>query len=257
MRVQKDLGRVLQVISAGQIVRSLSLTEENQNDPPGKVPPSQILAECGVCEKPVIGQTRGYVLDSSGIDEGTPCVRWMLLECDNKHPILVMQSDWTGDPYEWHWDDPARIYPPWDRELSSLIPEQLRQIRDEARACFRAKAYTAAAVMSGRTLECACALNDIRERNLQQSLAKMKEQKHIDGRLWEWAETLRTVRNAAAHYNSSTITKQDAEDSIAFSEALLDYLYVLTARFEALKKRREKKPASVDPAKETKASTVN
>jgi hypothetical protein len=103
--------------------------------------------------------------------------------------------------------------------------------------------------MSGRTLEAACALNGIKERTLQQSLVKMKEQGHIDGRLWEWAETLRAVRNAAAHYDSGVITKQDAADSIAFSEALLDYLYVLTARFEALKERRAKKPASTEMSK--------
>ena len=94
------------------------------------------------------------------------------------------------------------------------------------------------------TLEAACALNGIRERTLQHSLAKMKDQGHIDGRLWEWAETLRAVRNSAAHYDTNVISKQDAEDSIAFSEALLDYLHVLTARFEALKKRRAKKPAT-------------
>lgn len=67
----------------------------------------------------------------------------------------------------------------------------------------------------------------------------MKDAGHIDGRLAEWATTLRGVRNAGAHYDVKTpITAQDAEDSVAFSEALLDYLYVLTARFEALKARR-------------------
>lgn len=54
----------------------------------------------------------------------------------------------------------------------------------------------------------------------------------------EWADQLRDVRNSAAHFNSDPITRLDAEDSIAFSEALLDYLYVLTARFNAMKLRR-------------------
>jgi hypothetical protein len=169
---------------------------------------------------------------------------------------MVLQLDWNDDYFAWQWDDPTRIYPPQDRELSTLIPGQLRQVHEEARACFRAKAYTAAAVMSGRTLEAACALNGITERTLQRSLVKMKEQGHIDGRLWEWAETLRAVRNAAAHYDSNVITKQDAEDSIAFSEALLDYLYVLTARFEALKTRRVKRSASAKTSAEIQDSTA-
>jgi hypothetical protein len=56
----------------------------------------------------------------------------------------------------------------------------------------------------------------------------------------DWAQTLRHVRNIAAHFNNDTITVQDAEDALAFSEALLDYLYVLTARFNAMKERRSK-----------------
>jgi len=211
---------------------------------PGEIPPSQMLVECGTCDKPVIAEPGGYVIGTAigDHDEGIP--RWTLLRCEKKHPILVIQYDWSDDQDAWHWDDPVRIYPSEDRELSFLIPEQLRQIHDEARRCYRAKAYTAAAVMSGRALEAACALNGIKEQTLQKSLVKMKELGHIDGRLGEWADTLRSVRNSAAHYDSNPITKQDAEDAIAFDEALLDYLYVLTARFEALKARREKSTGS-------------
>jgi hypothetical protein len=223
------------------IVEAFSLSQDSYTPLSGEQPPSQMLVECGICEKPVIGTVRGYVLGTGDPPDGIP--RWTLLACDERHPILVVQWDWSDDPTVWHWDAPIRKYPPQDRELSTLIPKQLRQAHEEARACFRAKAYTAAAVMSGRTLEAACAQSGIRERNLQQALAKMRENGLIDGRLWEWAETLRAVRNAGAHYDSSVITKQDAEDSIAFGEALLDYLYVLSARFEALKERRAKKSA--------------
>lgn len=202
-----------------------------------------MLVECAQCDKPVIGQTRGFVIADWDPVEAVPGSRWTLLQCNQRHPILVHQADWSNDPGAWHWDDPVRIYPSRERQLSTLIPEQLRQIHEEARACFRAKAYTAAAVMTGRALEATCSLNGIKEHTLQQSLAKMKEQGHIDGRLWEWAETLRTVRNAAAHYDSTVITKQDADDSIAFNEALLDYMYVLNTRFEELKERRAKKLA--------------
>lgn len=220
--------------------------EELERQIPSMKPPSQMLVECENCDKPVIATVRGYSIDFGDWQNGTPGRRWTFLECDRDHPILVLQVDPSDDPEAWHWDDPIRIYPPRDRELSSLIPEQLRQVHEEARACFRAKAYTAAAVMAGRTLEGACAIHGVKERNLQQSLSKMKEGGYIDGRLWEWAQTLRNVRNSAAHFDSNAITKQDAEDSIAFSEALLDYLYVLTARFEALKDRRARRMSATD-----------
>ena len=44
--------------------------------------------------------------------------------------------------------------------------------------------------------------------------------------------------NSSAHFNDESVTRQDADDSLAFSEALLDYLYVLAARFEAMKQRQ-------------------
>ena len=99
--------------------------------------------------------------------------------------------------------------------------------------------------MCGRTLEGACKLHGVEERNLYESLAKMKKLELIDGRLWEWAETLRDVRNAAAHFNDETVSRQDAEEALAYSEALLDYLYVLAQRFSAMKARRTSAPPSI------------
>ena len=92
--------------------------------------------------------------------------------------------------------------------------------------------------MCGRTLEGACEMQGVKERTLQKALDKMKTLGIIDGRLADWADTLRDVRNAAAHFNDERVTRQDAEDALAYSEALLDYLYVLKARFEAMKARR-------------------
>lgn len=152
-----------------------------------------------------------------------------------------MASEWGGGGLiSAILDDPYRVYSPQDRVLSNEIPVQLRRIHQEARACIRAKAYTAAAVMSGRTLEGVCNLNNVQGSTLQSKLTRMKENGLIDGRLWDWAETLRGVRNAAAHFSEESISKQDAEDAVAFAEALLDYMYVLSARFNALKERRAK-----------------
>ena len=76
----------------------------------------------------------------------------------------------------------------------------------------------------------------------------MKEEGHLDGRLSEWASILRGVRNAGAHFDVTKppIERQDAADALAFSEALLDYLFVLKARFEQLRDRRT--PRKLDTA---------
>jgi hypothetical protein len=189
---------------------------------------------CPRCEGPVMGEPHGYTM-SYDPNEGPP-ERWTLLKCPRDHALLVLQNEFSGLTFD--DDDPFRVYPPQDRHLSTEIPQPLRSAHEEARKCLRAKAYTAAVAMSGRTLEGACELQGVKENTLQRSLGKMKEGGLIDGRLWDWAETLRGVRNAASHFNNEELTRQDAEDALAFSEALLDYLYVLTARFNALKERR-------------------
>ena len=97
--------------------------------------------------------------------------------------------------------------------------------------------------MRAITLEGACQLEGAKKASLQRMLGEMKDKGRIDNRLWEWAESLRDVRNSASHFNDESVTRQDADDSLAFSEALLDYLYVLTARFEAMTRRRAEEQA--------------
>jgi hypothetical protein len=196
--------------------------------------PSEMAVHCPDCDGPVIGKPHGYT--TSYDPKNGPPERWTLLQCPEGHTMLVLQAEYSG--MEFDEDTPYRMYPRQDRRLSNDIPEPLREAHDEARKCFHAKGYTAVVAMCGRTLEGACELQGVKERTLQKSLDKMKANGLIDGRLAEWADQLRGVRNSAAHFNSDPITRQDAEDSIAFSEALLDYLYVLTARFNAMKMRR-------------------
>jgi hypothetical protein len=210
------------------------------------------VVECPQCGKAVIAEPKGFVVSGNDPDDDPLVERWTLFACEKQHPILMVESEvfsqWGSDGVEVadFDDDPYRMYPPQDRVLSDEIPIELRQVHDEARACIRAKAYTAAAVMSGRVLEGVCDLNDVKGSTLQNRLAKMKEDGLIDGRLWEWADALRTVRNSAAHFSTESVSKQDAEDAVAFTEALLDYLYVLTARFNALKERRAKRSGEND-----------
>lgn len=208
--------------------------------------PGPMVVVCPSCEKPVIASPRGYTTYYEP-NEGPP-ERWTLLQCPRGHPLLVLQNEYNGSDMTFDDDAPFRVYPPQERQLSSDIPEGLRSTHEEARKCLRAKAYTAAVAMSGRTLEGACKLHGVEEKTLQSSLAKMKEERFIDGRLWDWAETLRGVRNTASHFNEEDISRQDAEDALAFSEALLDYLYVLTARFNALKARREGEGSGGSPS---------
>lgn len=194
-----------------------------------------MAVQCPRCDAPGVCKTRG-TFERYDPDDGPP-ERWSLLSCPQGHPLLVVQNQYYPDmPFD--EDTPYRVYPAQDRQLSDLVPEELRLAHEEARRCLNAKAFTAAVVMSGRVLEGACKLQGVSERSLQKCLDKLHELGVIDGRLAAWAQALRRVRNAAAHYSVERIDRQDAEDAIAYNEALLDYLYVLKDRFEAMNARR-------------------
>jgi hypothetical protein len=160
--------------------------------------------------------------------------------------LVVQEELASGMAFE--EDRPHRVWPSQGRDLSDLIPRELRNSHEEARRCFKVKAYRAAVVMCGITLEGACQLSGTKKAALHKMLEDMKREGKIDNRLWEWAKNLRYVRNSASHFNYEKVTRQDADDFVAFNEALLDYLYVLAARFEAMERRRDKDKKPIEEA---------
>ena len=129
-------------------------------------------AHCAECDRVVLGSPKGHTVYYNP-EEGPP-ERWTLLACPAGHPLLVLQLEYSPQTFE--DDDPWRAYPPQDRHLSSEIPSVLREAHEEARKCFRAKAYVATVAMSGRVLEGACKLHGVTKRSLQENLREMKEQ---------------------------------------------------------------------------------
>ncbi|MEU3458313.1 DUF4145 domain-containing protein [Micromonospora sp. NPDC006766] len=204
--------------------------------------PTKHFVLCYYCQKPANATEQGSVY-SNKPEIGPPSLI-TLVSCDNCGQALVLAQEDYGEG----WDEMVRVWPSATRALSSAVPKPLRDEHNEARKCFDAKAYTAAAVMVGRTLEGVCTENGIKGRNLIGSLREMKEKNLIDDRLYQWADELRVLRNEGAHYTGSQVSREDAADALALSEAMLDYMYVLTAKFEEFRQRRAAKAAPTRPA---------
>jgi len=175
--------------------------------------------------------------------------------CDEA--MLASQDNMPEESGASDWSKPVRVYPPSDRDLGFSVPKAIREAFTEARTCFRAKAYTAAAIMCRKTLEGICSVHGVKSSGtLAAQLKKLKENGTIENRLFEWAEELRTMGNEAAHGVELVIAPQDARDTLEFTEALLEYVFTYRDKFEEFKKRRAKakSPSNEAPAEKQKGS---
>jgi len=102
--------------------------------------------------------------------------------------------------------------------------------------------------MFGRALETLCRdlLIDPKDPNppklmLGKGIAELKSKNIIDQRLFDWSEQLQAFRNIAAHPEGAPISRADAEDLQEFVYAIIEYIYVLTDRYEEFKERLARK----------------
>lgn len=161
-----------------------------------------------------------------------------------------MQGVSLPDPDDEGEDDPngpsevvdtaERVYPPTRPALSWTIPQTIRASHDEARRCLDGGNYVATALMCRRTLEIFCKEQKAPGRTLYDMLKNLHKAGQIEGRLKEWADALREDGNLAAHGVAETIDQRQAKDLVDFTEAFLDYVFVLTKRFDAFRERRAK-----------------
>jgi hypothetical protein len=126
--------------------------------------------------------------------------------------------------------------------MSSAVPKKLQECFLEARTCYEARAYTASAIMCRRSLELLAVERGVAEKNLAQSLLKLKDNGDIDQRLYDWCNQLRLVGNEAAHGVGSDTSQADAKDMTDLAEAIIDYVYVFQARYEEFRNRRSQQP---------------
>lgn len=197
-----------------------------------------MIIECPRCEAKVHGAViaeREY----PPTDDVDP-YKYVLLECPGcKGPLLgyCEYVIWNAD--DAGWTDPERVWPKPDEHLPGEVPSLVRVSLADARKCYKANVYTACAVMCGRALEAMCK-EKTGETNLAKGLKQLHTSKIIDDRLFEWGEALRKERNIGAHASDDTISKADARDVLDFAIAIIEYVYIMIAKFEAYQARKAK-----------------
>ena len=204
------------------------------------------LIECPDCESKVSAKV--IAVRSYSPDEIDP-FQILFLECPVCERMMIGSAELIQTGFqEWDFTQPTRLWPEPKGHLDGNIPTLVRNSIEEARACFRAKAFSACAVMCGRALEAVCKAHKTKGWQLAKGLKELKAKSIIDGRLFEWGEALRKHRNIGAHVTDEEITREDASDLLDFTIAICDYVYVLSAKYEEFKLRQAKAASPSVPA---------
>ena len=175
----------------------------------------------------VVGKITGDDGEEGGLFELS------LVQCEHcDSPSLVRQDEASEAA-------PVEVWPTSRRPLDDGIPERVRDGVTEARKCFEGGAFPATAVMVRRAIEGICANLGAKHKTPHRALQELVQRGVIDPRLLEWADGLRVLGNVGAHFTDQAVTKQDASDALDLIEAMLDYVYVFSAKFEQFKARRD------------------
>lgn len=189
----------------------------------------RLAVVCRACGYPSSAHVAGKI---TGEDDDGP-FELSLIQCEFcRSPSLVRQDEASEAA-------PVEVWPTSQRTLHEGIPRGVRDAVTEARKCFEATAFLATAVMVRRAIEGFCANQGVNHKTLHRALQELAQRDVIDARLVEWADSLRVLGNVGAHFTEQAVTKQDASDALDLIEAMLDYVYVFSTKFEQFKARRD------------------
>lgn len=144
------------------------------------------------------------------------------------------------DEFQRYLDGPetSQLYPS-SRTVSSPLPPKVRESYEEAIRCEQAGVPIATAVMVRRTLEAIGRSFSPSSRTLYQGLERMAESGAISAEMKEWGDALRFLGNISAHpADDDAVTREEAREAMEFLDAIVETIYRLRPRFEAMKARR-------------------
>jgi len=192
-----------------------------------------VIIDCPSCATRVSAHVQGAIHDN---DSDASVV---LVRCPSCDAGLLGSAELFQDEHNnWHYGHATRLWPaPSAVELGATVPERARRDIKDAQKCLSHSIYSAAVVLCGRALE---RLTKERApgKTLAEGLGSLKDQGVIDERLFKWASALRRERNLGAHATDEEVTKENAEDVLAFTIAIFEYVYTLSEKYTEFMARK-------------------
>lgn len=197
---------------------------------------NNVVMDCHGCSTRVSAKIRGTVHDRDS--DGAV----VLAECPSCNgPLVGLTSAYVDEHDNWRYEHAERVWPaPSTVELSVSIPEQARRDIKDAQKCLSHGIYSAAVVLCGRALERLAKLK-APGKTLHDGLTELKTQGVIDSRLFDWANVLRKERNLGAHAGEEDVTRENAEDVLAFTIAIFEYVFTLSEKYAEFMARKAAK----------------
>jgi hypothetical protein len=233
------------------------------------------IIDCPYCKANVAASEDGQAVQQGWDDHteepyGHKVVVGTCISCKSILVGETTQVDFSEyDAEDDRWSDIVRVYPKPSKVFSShRIPSVVKDSLTEADRSLQAGANIAACVMLGRALEALC--RDVLEAQkdstqttnsepapaksrkkimLGEGIKRLKEEKIIDDRLYDWSQQLQAFRNLAAHPEDISISRHDAEDLQTFVNAIVEYVYDLAERYAEFKHRTEMRAKRKKPEK--------
>lgn len=196
-----------------------------------------MIVECPRCEARVDAKLiADYVIPG---DEYSDPYMVCLMSCPACKSAIFGGFDQIQTDYdESGWGEPKRLWPDSQEHLDVALPPLVRKALEDAKRCYQAQVYPACAVMCGRAIEAVCFEKTGQKKSLQTGLKRLRDNKEIEDRLYEWGDILRKERNIGAHANEEATTKEDARDILDFAFAICEYVYVLSEKYKNFIRRK-------------------
>lgn len=207
-----------------------------------------MVMECGYCGRPTTLEVQGeYNYDLSIAELGfVSDTIWRLLKCTVcSHPTLEQirwmynNDDITDENDPLLTGESTILYP-----ITTRLTKLPVSIEREYRAALKArKADPKACTMYiGRTLEAICKHQKAAGKTLSEKIDNLASSDIIPKQLARMAHQSRQIRNLGVHLNEDHVTERDVIAILEFLEVILEYLYVVPAKIEALEARLKKTP---------------
>lgn len=196
---------------------------------------------------------REYVIDD---EAQVNVIVYRLSRCNRCYsPFLTRQQYLdVGGEFSVPQEEPATLYPVLRTTLAvENLPMSVQRTYLAAVATHRSGLYEPCAIMCRKCVEAVCRDLQARGGSLLEKLQDLQQGNVIDQRLLLWADELRLIGNEAAHDFDTVIGKEDAGDALDFLEGLLQYIFVLSRRFnEFQKRRRQRSEESAGPGQQSR-----